>query len=50
MGLSAKVIKPVSIELIVGEILPPEVVGWLTRRGDIMGMVSREEIEIGRES
>jgi hypothetical protein len=50
MGLSAKIIKPVSIELIVGEILPPGVVSWLTRRGDMIDMVSQGMVALGRES
>jgi hypothetical protein len=50
MSLSAKVTKPYAIQLKPGEIISPEIVGWLTRRGDMIDMVSQGMVELGRES
>jgi len=50
MSLSAKVLKPLIISCSPKEILPPEVVGWLTRTGKIVDMVQKGEVEVGRES
>lgn len=47
MAFHAKVLKDISIEFGAGEIMPPELVGYLTRTCKIMSMVANGEVEIG---
>jgi hypothetical protein len=50
MAYVAKVIKDFNIEFHAGEILPSDLLQYLTRTGKIATLMSMEVIEVGRES